>query len=65
MSPAMSTEEDGLMSYLQSPPGAGPAINQPQVFKVGNAQVEDLCKFEEEGQFCFPTEVKRRASCES
>ena len=28
MSPALSTEEAGLMSYLQSPPDGGPAVNQ-------------------------------------
>ena len=28
LSPALSTEEAGLMTYLQSPPDAGPSVNQ-------------------------------------
>ena len=47
VSPSLSTEEASLMSYLQSPPDAGPVINQAQVFRIGSVLGEDWCRLEE------------------
>ena len=45
MSPALSTEEASLMSYLQTPPMQDwRSIKQLQAFRIGSVSAEDWCK---------------------